>query len=118
MKAAACSWRVMTSWIDDLRMASTTSRFSSPGIPKIRSTPSFSRAATRRSEPLTVRGWCVSIRNSPTEVGGSRGRYDYGRHADRGEQRTMQQDRGAPLLRDLASDGGKAAIMMVTDPLR
>ena len=29
----------------------TTSRFSSPGTPKIRSTPSFSKAATSRSEP-------------------------------------------------------------------
>src|SRR5271166_3885159 len=62
MKAAACSCRVMTSWIDDLRMDSTTSRFSSPGIPKIRSTPWFSGAATRRSEPLTVCCWRVSIR--------------------------------------------------------
>ena len=31
---------------------STTSRFSSPGIPKIRSTPSFSSAATSRSDPF------------------------------------------------------------------
>src|SRR5882724_4904976 len=52
MNAAACSWRVRTSWIDDLRIDSTTSRFSSPGIPKIRSTPSFSRAAISTSEPL------------------------------------------------------------------
>jgi hypothetical protein len=45
---------LITSCIDDLRIDSTTSRFSSPGILKIRSTPSFSRAATRRSEPLTM----------------------------------------------------------------
>src|SRR6202011_4105851 len=55
MNAAACSWRVRTSWIDDLRIDSTTSRFSSPGIPKIRSTPSFSRAAISTSEPLFTR---------------------------------------------------------------
>ena len=34
--------------------ASTTSRFSSPGTPKIRSTPSFSSAATSKSEPLGI----------------------------------------------------------------
>src|SRR5882757_3317425 len=55
MNAAACSWRVRTSWIDDLRIDSTISRFSSPGIPKIRSTPSFSRAAISRSEPLNMK---------------------------------------------------------------
>src|ERR1700684_1703548 len=54
MNAAACSWRVKMSSIDDLRMDSTISRFSSPGIPKIRSTPSFSRAATSRSEALNM----------------------------------------------------------------
>jgi hypothetical protein len=35
-------------------MDSTTSRFSSPGIPNIRSTPSFSRAAMNRSEALST----------------------------------------------------------------
>src|SRR6476660_4723168 len=54
MKAAPCSWRVRTSLIDDLRRLSTTSRFSSPGTPKIRSTPSFSSAATSKSEPLVI----------------------------------------------------------------
>src|SRR3954469_16319125 len=54
MKAAACSCRVRTSWIEDFRKDSTTSRFSSPGTPKIRSTPSFSSAATNRSEPLGI----------------------------------------------------------------
>src|SRR6516165_5730058 len=54
MKAAACSCRVRTSSIFELRSDSTTSRFSSPGTPKIRSTPSFSRAATRRSEPFGI----------------------------------------------------------------
>src|SRR5271168_3023263 len=105
MKAAACSCRVMTSWIDDLRMDSTTSRFSSPGMPKIRSTPSFSSAATKRSEALTVCGWCVAIRNAPTEVAGSRGQQDCERHADGGEQITIEQDRGAFLFRDPVSDG-------------
>ena len=67
MKAAACSWRVSTSSIDDVRMDSTTSRFSSPGMPKMRSTPSFSRAATSRSEP---RSWIRSFRrNSDGELG-------------------------------------------------
>jgi hypothetical protein len=39
----------------DRRSDSTTSRFSSPGTPKIRSTPSFSKAATSRSEPFIRR---------------------------------------------------------------
>src|SRR3981081_680494 len=38
--------------MEDCRRLSTTSRFSSPGTPKIRSTPSFSRAATRTSDPF------------------------------------------------------------------
>jgi hypothetical protein len=54
MNAAGCSWRVTTSSISDCRNDSTTSRFSSPGTAKIRLTPSFSGAATRRSEPLRV----------------------------------------------------------------
>src|SRR5450631_3995795 len=54
MKAAPCSWRVRMSLIDELRKLSTTSRFSSPGTPKMRSTPSFSSAATRRSDPLGI----------------------------------------------------------------
>src|SRR6267154_944181 len=57
MKPAACSWRVITSSIADVRSDSTTSRFSSPGMPKMRSTPSFSSAATRRSEPLVMEGY-------------------------------------------------------------
>src|SRR3954471_24819126 len=54
MKPAACSWRVITSSIFEERSDSTTSRFSSPGMPKMRSTPSFSSAATRTSEPLVM----------------------------------------------------------------
>src|ERR1700691_5114278 len=54
MNAAACSWRGKMSSIDDLRMDSTISRFSSPGIPKIPQTPSFSRAATSRSDALNM----------------------------------------------------------------
>jgi hypothetical protein len=55
MKEAGCSWRVTMSLILDRRSDSTTSRFSSPGTPKIRSTPSFSKAATSRSEPFIRR---------------------------------------------------------------
>src|SRR5450432_2545700 len=54
MKAAPCSCRVKISLIEDFRKLSTTSRFSSPGTPKMRSTPSFSSAATRRSDPLGI----------------------------------------------------------------
>jgi TRAP transporter TAXI family solute receptor len=50
MKPAACSCRVSTSLIFERRSDSSTSRFSSPGMPKMRSTPSFSSAATSRSE--------------------------------------------------------------------
>src|SRR4029077_10596572 len=53
MNAAACSWRVKINWIEDLQRDSTISRFSSPGIPKIRSKPSFWRAGTSKSEPFT-----------------------------------------------------------------
>src|SRR5437660_8049525 len=42
------------SLIFEVRSDSTTSRFSSPGTPKIRSTPSFSSAATRRSDPFFI----------------------------------------------------------------
>src|ERR1700679_71026 len=52
MKAAACSWRVNTNLMLEWRSASTTSRFSSPGIPKICSTPSFSSAETSSSAPF------------------------------------------------------------------
>src|SRR5581483_4313203 len=52
MNEAACSWRVSTSSIRDVRRDSTTARFSSPGRPKMRWTPSFSSALTRRSDPL------------------------------------------------------------------
>src|SRR6266567_4651140 len=42
------------SLILELRSDSTTSRFSSPGTPKMRSTPSLSKAATSKSEPLVI----------------------------------------------------------------
>src|SRR5260370_21388604 len=54
MKAAAGSCRVSTSLIFEWRSDSRTSRFSSPGSAKMRSTPSFSSAATNRSEPLAI----------------------------------------------------------------
>ena len=59
MNAAGCSWRVSTSSIDEVRSDSTTSRFSSPGTPNTRSTPSFSNAPTNRSEPLVI--WTSSL---------------------------------------------------------
>src|SRR6185369_6634761 len=53
--------------IFERRSDSTTSRFSSPGTPKMYSTPSFSSAATSRSDPLVIcpsfsAGLCVSAR--------------------------------------------------------
>src|SRR6266481_5650283 len=54
MKPAACSCRASTSLIFERRSDSSTSRFSSPGIAKMDSTPSFSRAATSRSEPFVT----------------------------------------------------------------
>src|SRR5919204_5866265 len=50
----------------ELRSDSTTSRFSSPGIPKICSTPSASSALTNKSEPLGIShlyDLCGSLRN-------------------------------------------------------
>src|ERR1700746_3956887 len=44
------------SLIFEFRRLSTTSRFSSPGTPKTRSTPSFSSARTSRSDPLSIVG--------------------------------------------------------------
>src|SRR5260370_20955133 len=55
MNAAACSCRVRTSSIFDVRKDSTKSRFSSPGMPKTRPTSSFSRAATKRSDPFAIK---------------------------------------------------------------
>src|SRR6266404_1193236 len=74
MNAAACSWRVKMSWIVDFRMDSTVSRFSSPGIPKIRSTPSFLRAATRRSEALNTSCLPVECQSLPARAGATVGR--------------------------------------------
>src|SRR6185437_1456499 len=54
MKPAACSWRVSTSFILEPRSEFRTSRFSSPGIAKIYSTPSLSSARTSRSEPFVI----------------------------------------------------------------
>src|SRR5258705_1829535 len=54
MKPAACSCRVSTSLIFERRSDSSTSRFSSPGSAKMHPTPSFSRAATSRSEPFVT----------------------------------------------------------------
>src|SRR5512137_1983605 len=50
MKAAACSWRVTTTLIADLRRDSRMSRVSSPGKPKIYSTPSSSSWRAKRSD--------------------------------------------------------------------
>src|ERR671934_2750515 len=50
MKAAPCSWRTGTNWIDpDRSSASFRSSVSSPGMPKTYSTPSFSRQRTKSS---------------------------------------------------------------------
>src|SRR3954454_4830667 len=69
MNAAPCSWRVKISLIEELRRLSTTSRFSSPGTPKMRSTPSFSSAATNKSEPF---GIPISWSFSPLQYQGRR----------------------------------------------
>src|SRR4051812_34756624 len=69
MKAAPCSCLVRISLIEELRRLSTTSRFSSPGTPKIRSTPSFSSAATNKSEPF---GISISWSFSPRQYQGRR----------------------------------------------
>src|ERR1700728_4317989 len=65
MNAAACSCRVSTSSIVEWRSASTTARFSSPGMPKIRSTPSFSRAATSKLAPLRIENLLYEARHPP-----------------------------------------------------
>src|SRR5699024_3581178 len=54
MNAAACSWRVRTNSIDDWRTESRKSMFSSPGTPKMRSTPSSSKALPMTSDPRCV----------------------------------------------------------------
>ncbi len=61
MKAAPCSWRVVTKWIVLSRSASMTSMFSSPGIPKMVSTPSFSRHRMKSSAAFIRAGtWAGS----------------------------------------------------------
>ena len=54
MNAAPCSWRTMTISIGESRRASTISRVSSPGIAKMRSTPSDSRQRTISSAACSV----------------------------------------------------------------
>ena len=49
-KAAACSCRQSTKSIGELIREIIRSAFSSPGTPKIRSTPSFSRHLTNKSD--------------------------------------------------------------------
>ena len=57
IKPAACSCLVTTRRMADVRRDSSRSRFSSPGTPNTYGTPSFSRARTKRSEPLS----CVRV---------------------------------------------------------
>src|SRR5258708_8094440 len=54
MNGAPCSWWQGTNLIELPRSASITSIFSSPGMPKMYSTPSFSRHLTRSSAALCV----------------------------------------------------------------
>src|SRR6185369_11607416 len=55
MNPAPCSWRVRISLIfDDLERLSRRSRFSSPGTPKIYSTPSSSRHCINKSEAFII----------------------------------------------------------------
>src|SRR3954451_3381205 len=49
MKAAPCSWWVGMNWIRESRSEIRTSAFSSPGTPKMYSTPSASRHRRNRS---------------------------------------------------------------------
>ena len=63
MNDAACSCRTSTYRIDDRDSASTRWMFSSPGMPKTYSTPSFSRLRTIRSA-------VVSTSADPTSAGG------------------------------------------------
>jgi hypothetical protein len=57
MNPAACSCRVRISLIFDRESESSMSRFSSPGIPKMYSTPSFSSALMNRSDAF-IGIWC------------------------------------------------------------
>src|SRR3954454_794892 len=85
MKAAPCSCRVRISLIEELRKLSTTSRFSSPGTPKMRSTPSFSSAATNKSEPFGISDLLILLAQSRNNrdcvlaVSIDDGRYDFNR---------------------------------------
>src|SRR5258708_5206898 len=56
MNPATCSCRVTTSLMEEVRSAPRKSKFSSPGTPKMYSTPSFSSARTIRSAPFTIDG--------------------------------------------------------------
>src|SRR5712691_8401950 len=55
MKAAACSCRTGTNWMDDRASASLTCSVSSPGTPNTYRTPSRSRQRTNSSAPVITR---------------------------------------------------------------
>ena len=67
MKAAACSCRVSTYFIFEVLRASMRSSVSSPGMPKIYSTPSFSRHFTSSSEALMLS--CLPSPEEPCAAG-------------------------------------------------
>src|SRR5919199_1938080 len=54
MKEAACSWRTRTYLISEASRVSTRCMFSSPGMPKTYSTPSFSRQRTINSAAVCL----------------------------------------------------------------
>ena len=68
MKAAPCSWRVVMKRMGLSSRTSMMSMFSSPGMPKTYSTPSFSRQRTNSSAAF-IGHFLGSFRQSPTGTG-------------------------------------------------
>src|ERR1700724_3483845 len=86
--------------MEERRRLSTTSRFSSPGTPKIRSTPSFSRAATRTPGPFIFRSlvWEM-LEEFPRDRGG------YKHEDERPPSRGAMRPRFAGNFLTLQSEG-------------
>src|SRR5262249_37905781 len=120
MNAAACSWRVSTNSMPEARNDSSTSRFSSPGMPKMRSTPSFSRALTRRSEPLGMESAHAGVggpllafcRGAENRMRSSRGKQQWQPHAQQRRQEYRAEDARQPP----EVGGGQVAALVIGEP--
>src|SRR3546814_9495896 len=94
MKPAPCSWRVRIILIDfDRDRLSRKSRFSSPGTPKIYSTPSSSRHSMNRSDAFFMRVAPSAAHRhgaAPSHAGDPSALYLLQRRSSRSEEHTSE----------------------------